>query len=150
MRGGKVISCFVVAAFVVFTAAVAVVAQQKVADEFEIKSALWPTPTKAAVKFTHKKHSEDYKIACTECHHVVKDGKNVWKEGDPVEKCEKCHNEPTVQGEKKLPPEQQKLNLKLAFHNNCQECHKKHKKEKPDTTAPVTCAQCHPGSKEGS
>jgi len=150
MRGGKFVSCIVVGALVVFTAAFVVMAQQKAADEMSIKAALWPTPTKAAVKFTHKKHAEDYKIACTECHHVYKDGKNVWKEGDQVDKCEKCHNEPTIQGEKKLPPEQQKLNLKLAFHNNCQGCHQKHKKEKPDTTAPVTCAQCHPGAKEGS
>jgi hypothetical protein len=150
MKGGKLISCTVVAALVVFVAAFVVMAQQKAADEMDIKAGLWATPTKSAVKFTHKKHAEDHKVACNECHHVYQDGKNVWKDTDAVEKCEKCHNEPTIQGEKKLPPEQQKLNLKLAFHNNCQACHQKLKKEKPDTTAPVTCAQCHPGSKEGS
>jgi len=30
---------------------------------------------KGAVKLTHKKHSADYKVACTECHHEYKDGK---------------------------------------------------------------------------
>lgn len=150
MRGGKLLSCAVVAALAVFMAAFVVMAQQKAADEIEIKAGLWQAHTKTPVKLSHKKHAEEYKVACAECHHVYKDGQNTWKEGDQVEKCEKCHTEPTIQGEKKLPPEQQKLNLKLAFHNNCQGCHQKLKKDKPDTKAPVTCAQCHPGSKEGS
>jgi hypothetical protein len=64
-----------------------------------------------------------------------------------VEKCGKCHTEPTIQGENKLPPDQQKLNLKIAFHKNCQDCHKKLKQEKPDTKAPVVCAGCHPAQK---
>ncbi len=135
----------------VFAGAMAVIAAEgttEVADKFTIKSALWPNPTKTMVEFTHKKHAEEYKIACTDCHHVYKDGKNVWNPGDPVQKCGECHNEPTIQGEKKLPPEQKKLNLKLAFHSNCIDCHKKFKKEKPDTTAPVTCAGCHPGAKD--
>jgi hypothetical protein len=78
---------------------------------------------------------------------VYKDGKNTWKEGDAVQKCDACHTEATIEGEKKLPPDQQKLNLKLAFHNNCIPCHQKLKKETPDTKAPVTCAQCHPQKK---
>jgi hypothetical protein len=136
-----------VAFVLVLTAAFAVVAAD-VKDEFNIKAGIWPTPTKAAVPFTHKKHAEDYKIACTDCHHVFKDGKNVWKEGDPVQKCEACHTNTEVQGEAKLPPEEKKLNLKLAFHNNCQGCHKQLKKDKPDTKAPVTCTGCHPGEKK--
>jgi len=149
MRGGKWISGFMAVAVLVFIAAFAVVAaDQKVNDEFEIKAGLWPAPTKGPVKFTHKKHAEDYKIACADCHHVYKDGKNVWKQGDQVDRCEKCHTEPTIQGEKKLPPDQQKLNLKIAFHDNCQGCHQKLKKEKPDTKAPVTCTGCHPAEKK--
>jgi len=119
MKKNKVFSSIVVMVASLFSLVVVGIAAQ-VADEMVIKSALWPTPTKAAVPFTHKKHSVDYKIACTDCHHKFEGGKNVWKEGDAVDKCEVCHNEPTVQGEKKLPPEQQKLNLKLAFHENCQ------------------------------
>lgn len=146
MKKGKVFSSIVVTVVCLFSLVVVGIAAQ-VADEIVIKSALWPTPTKAAVAFTHKKHAVDYKIACADCHHKFEAGKNVWKEGDAVDKCEVCHNEPTVQGEKKLPPEQQKLNLKLAFHENCQGCHQKLKKEKPDTTAPVTCTGCHPAQK---
>jgi hypothetical protein len=117
-------------------------------DTITLKSTLYQTHTKTPVEFSHKKHAEDYKIACQDCHHVIKDGKNVWNPGDPVQKCQECHNEPTVQGEKKLPKDQQKLNLKLAFHDNCIGCHKKVKKENKQTTAPVTCAGCHPGSGE--
>ncbi|MBP8645325.1 MAG: cytochrome c3 family protein [Syntrophobacteraceae bacterium] len=149
MKGGKWISSFMAVAVFVFIATFAVIAaEQKAPDEIVIKADLWPTPTKGPVKFTHKKHAEDYKIACADCHHVYKDGKNVWKQGDQVDRCEKCHTEPTVQGEKKLPPDQQKLNLKIAFHENCQGCHQKLKKEKADTKAPVTCTGCHPAEKK--
>lgn len=136
-----------VATLFVFAASFAVIAADKGPENVTIKAALFAKPTKAPVEFTHKKHNEDYKIACADCHHVYKDGKNVWKEGDAVQKCEACHNEPTIEGEKKLPPDQQKLNLKLAYHNNCVGCHQKLKKEKPDTKAPVTCTGCHPAQK---
>jgi hypothetical protein len=124
-------------------------AAQKVPDTIEIKSALWPNPTKTPTTFSHKKHQEEYKIACTECHHVYKDGKNVWKKGDPVQKCDVCHTEPTIQGEMKLPPDKKKLNLKIAFHTNCVQCHQDLRKKDPAKYAkiPVTCAQCHPVKK---
>ena len=95
MRGGKWISCLVVAAFVVGIGALLAIAADKGPDVIELKSALWPTPTKKVLPFSHKKHYEEYKIACTDCHHVYKDGKNVWKEGDQVDKCDKCHTEGT-------------------------------------------------------
>jgi hypothetical protein len=142
---GKWLSFFVVLMFASTVALVVGAAdKQQAPDSITIQSTLWPQVTKGPVTLSHKKHSEEFKVACTECHHVVQDGKNVWKEGDPVKKCQECHNEPTIQMEKKLPPDKQKLNLKLAFHNNCQECHKKHKKEHPESKAPVTCIGCHP------
>ena len=143
-RGGKVASC-VFATLFVFSVTLLAFAADPPAS-ITIKA--WPTPTKAPVTFPHKKHSDEIKLSCDKCHHVFKDGKNVWKQGDPVDKCSKCHTEMTIQGEKKLPPDQQKLNLKLAFHNQCLVCHQKTKKEKPDTKAPVTCAVCHPGAKD--
>ncbi len=147
MTGRKWISCGVLVAFLVAVGGFMAIAAEKAPDTVDFKTPVWPTPTKGNVAFTHKKHSEEYKVACNQCHHVMKDGKNVWKEGDAVERCDKCHTEATIQGEKKLPPDQQKLNLKLAFHNQCIPCHQKEKKAKADTKAPVTCAQCHPGSK---
>lgn len=146
IRGGKITLCGILASLVLFVAAFAVFAAEA-PDTITIKSALWPTPTKAPVVFAHKKHNVDYKLACTECHHKFEGGKNVWKQGDPVQKCEACHTEPTIQGEAKLPPDQKKLNLKYAFHTNCIGCHQKLKKEKPDTKAPITCTGCHPAAK---
>jgi len=119
--------------------------QQKVSssETITIYAKLFKKHTKGPVKLTHDKHSKDYKIACNECHHVYENGKNVWKEGKDVDKCEVCHNEPTVKREKTLPPDLQKKNLKMAFHNNCRACHKKIKKENPAIKAPTKCNECH-------
>ncbi|MBW2333444.1 MAG: class III cytochrome C family protein, partial [Deltaproteobacteria bacterium] len=61
-------------------------------DEISIKSDAFTKYKKGAVKFSHGKHHVDYKLACTECHHVYKEGKNTYKEGDPVQKCSACHD----------------------------------------------------------
>jgi DnaJ-class molecular chaperone len=74
--------------------------------------------------------------SATECHHVIKDGKNVWKEGDKVAMCSSCHKSPTKN-------EGKTLSLKNAFHKNCQGCHKKMKK------GPKKCNQCHPKNSTG-
>ncbi len=96
--------------------------------------------------FNHKKHNVDYKVACTECHHVYQEGKNVWKEGDPVKKCDECHN--IVDLTKKTDP----MSLYAAFHDNCVGCHKEHMKEwkatgkaagEPKPEVPVGCTKCH-------
>ena len=88
-------------------------AEQKVPDDITIQAKLWKNHTKSPVKLSHKKHSEEYGAKCDECHHVIENGKNVWKEGDKVQKCMECHNEPTIKGEKKLPEDKQKLNLTI-------------------------------------
>lgn len=89
--------------------------------------------TKPPVEFTHLKHSKDYKIACTDCHHLYKDGKNVWKEGQKVQKCSECHK---AQDQGKV------VSLQNAYHKNCKDCHTKLKNE-GKKTGPVLCAQCH-------
>ena len=144
MTRGKLASCALAVLFLFSVAFLAYAADAP--DSITLKPGLWANLTKAPVVLSHKKHAEEYKIACADCHHVYKDGKNVYKQGDAVDKCDKCHTEPTIQGEKKLPPDQKKLNLKLAYHDNCIGCHQKLKKEKPDSKIPVTCAQCHPGA----
>lgn len=115
-----------------------------VPDVITLKSTLWEEHTKSPVTFTHEKHSKEYDIACTECHHVYKDGKNVWQEGDPVQKCQECHDEPTVVGERRLSEEEQQRNLKLAFHENCLGCHRKLKMKDRQRDIPTTCTDCHP------
>lgn len=105
-----------------------------VKDVLELKDSVFKKHTKTPVSFTHKKHSVDLKIKCTECHHVIKDGKNVWKEGDKVAMCASCHKSP-------LKNEGKTLSLKNAFHKNCKDCHKKMKK------GPTKCNECHPKKK---
>jgi cytochrome c553 len=116
-------------------------------DTITMESKLFPTHKKTLVNFTHTKHNVDYKIACTDCHHVIKDGKNTWKEGDAVQKCAECHKEakaPTGADAPKLSKaEKIKTYYYSAIHENCVGCHKELKKAaKP--TGPTTCAKCHP------
>jgi hypothetical protein len=111
--------------------------------EIVLASPLWKKHTKEPVNLTHKKHIKDYGVSCIECHHVFKEGKNIWKPGMPVNKCHECHDEPTIKGEKGLPPGSKMRNLKLAFHKNCQGCHRNLKAENQDSKAPTTCSKCH-------
>lgn len=110
-------------------------------DTVTISSKVYAKHTKPLVKFTHKKHTVDYKIACTDCHHDYKGGKNVWKKGDPVKKCDACHS--VAKGMAQLSPQekQMKASPELAFHGNCKDCHTKAKAQ--GKTAPVACNQCH-------
>ena len=106
-----------------------------VGDEINIKSDAFKAYKKGPVKLTHKKHNVDYKIACADCHHVYKEGKNVYKEGDSVQKCSECHDALKSKGKVKK--------LMLAYHKNCQGCHKQ--LEKADKKAGPTkkCNDCH-------
>lgn len=91
---------------------------------------------KGPVRFSHLAHADNYDVACTECHHDYQDGKNVWKEGDPVKKCIECHSP--------LKSEDKIKKLQLAFHNNCKNCHKDLAKEGKTEGAPYKkCGDCH-------
>jgi len=116
-------------------------------DVIIIDNQVYKKDTKGPVEFHHKKHVEEYKnaknekIACTECHHIYnKEGKNIFKEGDPVKKCSTpdCHDP-----NKKLGKNEPKL--QIAFHDNCKNCHKEVVKAglKKDDEAPYKkCAAC--------
>jgi hypothetical protein len=124
-----------------------VYATQQAPDTITLESTkAFPTHTKSLVVLSHKKHNVDYKIACTDCHHVYKEGKNVWKEGDAVQKCETCHTGGKPSAEEKKSLSEKELITKFlytAIHTNCVDCHKTLKKEaKP--TGPTTCTGCHP------
>ena len=103
-------------------------------DEIIIENQGYENDRKKPVKLSHKKHSEEYEIACDSCHHVYQEGRNVWKEGDSVEKCAVCHD----------PAEDQNNVIKLqsAFHKNCRDCHKEVTQEGRE--APYKkCTDCH-------
>ena len=77
---------------------------------------------------------------------IAERGKNVWKEGDHVDKCSKCHPIVWKKGKKKKKGEAMKL--QNAYHKNCKNCHKAlAKKEKP--TGPFKkCNGCHEKKKK--
>jgi hypothetical protein len=106
-----------------------------VPDDVSIENEGYKKDKKGSVKLSHKKHSAEYKVACTECHHDYQDGKNVWKEGDPVKKCSECHNPLKNVGKVKK--------LQLSYHTNCKDCHKKVAKEGKKNAPFKKCKDCH-------
>lgn len=101
--------------------------------------------TKKIVTFTHKKHADDYKIACGECHHDDNGKPLELKADDPVQKCGDCHSTfgKTAKSDRKMKKKDKiKKYQKEALHANCIGCHKKQKK------GPKKCAECHPKKKK--
>jgi hypothetical protein len=126
-----------------------VYATQQAPETITMESKVFSERSKSLVTFPHAKHNVDYKIACTESHHLYKDGKNVWKEGDEVKKCDACHTEAkppkAAEGEAKLSKaEKIKKYYYSAIHENCVECHKDLMKAGKAKAAPTKCAECHP------
>ncbi len=123
-------------------------AAQQADDVMTMNSKVYAKHKKALVTLNHKKHNVDYKIGCSDCHHVFKDGKNVWKEGDAVQKCEACHDQakaPTGKDAPKLSKSEkiQKFHYS-AIHANCAGCHKANKKAGKKNPGPAACKECHP------
>jgi hypothetical protein len=106
-----------------------------VPDEIMISNEGYKTDKKGPVKLTHKKHAAEYGAQCTDCHHVYKDGKNVLKKGDPIQKCGECHSP--------LKKEGKVLKLNLAYHKNCKGCHKKAFEEGKKEAPFKKCSGCH-------
>ena len=110
--------------------------EQEVPDEISIDNKGYKTDRKGPVALSHVDHAENYDVACAECHHEYKDGKNVWEENDPVKKCAECHSPLKSDGKIKK--------LSIAYHKNCKGCHKKLAKEEGGTEAPYKkCSDCH-------
>jgi len=101
-------------------------------EEMMIDNEGYKSDRKGPVPFSHQTHAEDYGLSCDECHHVYESGKNVWEEGDEVQKCTTCHDPKESKGDVKK--------LQLAFHRNCKNCHR----ESGSEDAPYkTCYGCH-------
>ena len=108
-----------------------------VPDEVMIENQGYAKDIKGPVKLSHKKHVEDYKAVCTECHHDYNDkGENMWKEGAPVKKCIECHDPKEKKGKV--------MKLQNAYHRNCKNCHKAYVKDHSESKAPYRkCNDCH-------
>jgi hypothetical protein len=110
--------------------------EQSVPDEMDISNEVYKSDRKGPVPFSHVDHAEDYDLECTACHHEYEDGENVWDEGKHVKKCVECHDPLKNEGEVKR--------LKIAFHKNCKNCHRKIVEEEISEDAPYKkCNGCH-------
>ena len=107
---------------------------------------------KGIVTLTHKKHVEEYKATCGECHHDDKAQPLDLKEGDNVQKCIECHSKPGERPKGKGAPKlskSEKLQYHAeAMHANCKGCHKAYNKKNKTKAAPTTCTKCHPKTKK--
>jgi len=130
----------------------------EVADVIKMENKAYEKHTKTIVMFSHKKHTDEYKVGCGECHHDDK-GKPLdkLKLGDDVQNCIACHAKPGERPKGKGAPKlskKERLDYHAeAIHYNCRDCHKAFNKEKgfkskDPGAAPVSCKQCHPGKKK--
>ncbi len=142
MKSKKVLSLLIAVCFSLVMAGM-VMAADKGPETITMDSKVFSKHKKSLVTFSHQKHNVDYKVACDDCHHVYKDGKNVWKEGNEVKKCECCHTGAKAPKEPKLSKKEQiKGYMYSAIHENCKGCHKAAKKD--GKAAPTKCGECHP------
>jgi len=129
--------------------ATAIYAGTTAADVVNMENKAYDKHKKSIVTFTHKKHVEEYKAGCGDCHHDA-DNKplNALKMGDEVKNCIECHSTPGEAPKGKDAPklsEKEKMAYHAeAMHDNCKGCHTKANKASGTKTAPTTCTGCHP------
>jgi len=130
--------------------ATAIYAGTTVADVISMENKAYAKHKKAIVTFSHKKHNEEYKNGCGECHHDA-DNKplNDLKLGDEVKNCIECHKTPgrapkAKKGEPALSTKEKMAYHAEVIHLNCVGCHKDANKASGTKAAPTSCAKCHP------
>jgi hypothetical protein len=121
-------------------------------DIIAMNNPLYKSHKKGIVQFTHKKHVDDYSIACGSCHHDDKGKPLELTYDDEVESCIACHKETQkVKGEKLGKKEKIAKYHQEALHVNCIDCHKefniKNGDPKGKKPAPTSCGKCHPKNK---
>ena len=118
-------------------------------DIIVMDNPLYKKHSKGIVEFTHKKHVEEYTIACGTCHHDETGKPLELTAGDPVQGCIECHKETKKPKGEKLAKKEKIAKYHFeAIHANCISCHKAYNKEKGDpkgkVPAPASCKSCHP------
>jgi hypothetical protein len=148
IRKGFFTLVVVAALLLAFSFAGGLSAASKAADVIKMENKIYDKHTRPIVNFTHKKHAEDYKIGCGDCHHDEK-GRPLTnlKPGDPVQGCAECHSKPGEKPKGKDAPKltrQQELEYHAeAVHENCRGCHRDHNKKTGTKDAPTLCTACH-------
>ncbi|MBU4501995.1 MAG: cytochrome c family protein [Nanoarchaeota archaeon] len=116
--------------------------EQGFAIDIRMENPAYEEHTKGIMMFSHKKHFEEYKIGCGECHHDENNEPLELKIGDPIQGCIECH---TIPGKWVKDSGKDKLDYHAdAIHQNCKECHTTYNKENNTRAAPTTCVKCHP------
>ena len=87
----------------------------------------------APVLFNHRLH-EARSLPCQACHHDYRRGRNIWRQGMPVDKCQACHS--------LRPRADNRLDLKEAFHRQCKGCHLD-LRQRRYRAGPINCRDCH-------
>ncbi|OGP75632.1 MAG: hypothetical protein A2Y80_07010 [Deltaproteobacteria bacterium RBG_13_58_19] len=87
---------------------------------------------KPPVWFSHQRH-EEKRVACERCHHEYQGKRNIWRQGQPVKKCQACHG---------LAPQARRPDLKNALHRQCKGCHLQLRQQQR-AAGPITCRDCH-------
>ncbi len=110
----------------------------------EIKKRKKGPPKFKLVEFPHKKHSQDLKISCGDCHHDKDNKPLTLKAGDPVQRCVECHTK--LKKDKKNKKDI--MVLENAMHGMCVSCHKDVNKKAGNPKgmkgpAPASCGKCH-------
>ena len=158
--GKNIVIVFVAVCVALMFTAGAIYAGKDVQDEIMMDNKAYTEHTKGIVTFSHKKHHEEYKVGCGECHHDA-NGKplNDLKAGDDVKGCIECHKNPgQMPGSLKKEMKEAKASKKEvdakkmeyhaeAIHANCIDCHKEYNKKNKTKAAPQSCSKCHPKEK---
>ncbi|MEA3428318.1 MAG: cytochrome c3 family protein [Thermodesulfobacteriota bacterium] len=124
-----------------------------VPDVIKMENKAYAKHKKSIVMFSHKKHIEDYKAGCGECHHDANNKPlDNLKAGDAVQNCIECHKKPGrkprhKRGTPRLTKKQRLEYHAEAIHYNCKGCHKKFNKKTGTRKAPTSCSKCHPRKK---
>lgn len=130
----KMLVCSVVAVFMLCGAVISSWAVDTGPAEITLVTA----KAKKPAQFPHKMHQGMFK--CAQCHHGMKDGKQVpYVEGQEIKKCDSCHNPEVMGANKKLD------SFMKAGHARCKECHKEMTKKDPALKEKKLdkCTTCH-------
>jgi mono/diheme cytochrome c family protein len=159
----KLLTLLIIAGIAVIFIATGLQAATTVGDTVTIESSVIKKRTKSPdskkptklVEFTHKKHHEEFKIECSNCHHDDKGQPlTALKAGDDVKTCETCHDrDKAVKKDAKFTgvyftKATDIKAIKNAMHENCIGCHITTNIAKGDKTgkkgpAPTKCTECH-------
>ena len=149
----SLLMCIVIAGMATLFVAGGIFAGTTVPDVVKMDNKAYSKHKKGINVFSHKKHVEEYKAGCGECHHDENNKPlDNLKMGDNVQNCMECHSKPSERpkgkGAPKLKKKERLAYHAEAIHYNCKGCHKKFNRKNKTKAAPTTCAKCHPKKKK--